>query len=175
MRHALLMDALNDIALIHTAFETLKVFPADDPIREDMRDIVMDARHNLLRRFNDLCEGIQEKRADYQIDCEKFRADAVQMMMEGVWASRFNGILKLRAFEEGDTPFYYRVEGIEDVSAAREMPAHLFTVELFEDMLQCIRRLANYTDGQAFTQNVYQKFFALYFLSYSADDATFQP
>ena len=36
MQYPLLEDTLNDMAVIRTTFETLDLFPADDPVRADL-------------------------------------------------------------------------------------------------------------------------------------------
>ena len=60
-----LEDGLNDFAVIRTTFETIDLFPEDDPIREEMMEIVNDARGNLLRRLNELHDKIHSGHAHF--------------------------------------------------------------------------------------------------------------
>src|SRR6476659_5785462 len=60
-----LEDGLNDFAVIRTTFETLDLFPEDDPIRDEMMEIVNDARSNLLRRLTELHDKIHASKAHF--------------------------------------------------------------------------------------------------------------
>ncbi len=50
MKHGLMEEAMNDMAVIRTTFETMDLFVAEDPIRAEMFAVVFDARNNLVRR-----------------------------------------------------------------------------------------------------------------------------
>jgi hypothetical protein len=173
MQYPFLEDALNDMAVIQTTFETMDLFPADDPIRVDMLEVVSDARTNLIRRFQDLCEGIEAHQAAYDLDAERIKEYMVAMMTHGYPGRVLNSMIKVIVFDEGETQYYYRVPGIEDVEAIRQMPAHQFIVLLFDDMLQNIRDNASFSDARTFRQTVFQKVIALLFICYATTDPKF--
>src|SRR5947209_204003 len=60
-----LEDGLNDFAVIRTTFETLDLFTEADSIREEMMEIVNDARGNLPRRQPELHEKIANNQAHF--------------------------------------------------------------------------------------------------------------
>src|SRR2546423_2213849 len=79
-----LEDGLNDFAVIRTTFETLDLFPEDDPIREEMMEIVRDARSNLLHRLFELHDNIRADRAHFLgTDYSEFKSYAMDMMHRG--------------------------------------------------------------------------------------------
>lgn len=173
MQYLLLEDALNDMAVIQTTFETLDHLPTDDSIREEILDVVFDARSNLIYRFRDLYDGLQANLADYQLDYEKFRACALRMMTRGYPNRSLNRWMKTTAFDEGEMLYFYKSEGLEAAEEVGQMPAHPFTVRLFNDVLKSIQDNANYADGQMFRQKVFQKYIAVLFLYYAAGDPMF--
>src|SRR3954452_12254097 len=76
-----LEDGLNDFAVIRTTFETLDLFPDDDPIRDEMMEIVNDARQNLLRRLHELHDKIQSDTAHFLgTDYNEFKDYSVTMI-----------------------------------------------------------------------------------------------
>src|SRR5438045_9733378 len=76
-----LEDGLNDFAVIRTTFETLDLFPEDDPIREEMREIINDARGNLMRRLHELHDKIATSRAFFlATDYEEFKGYTLGMI-----------------------------------------------------------------------------------------------
>src|ERR1041385_554415 len=79
-----LEDGLNDFAVIRTTFETLDLFPEDDPIREEMMEIVNDARTNLLRRLYELRDKIHDNVAHFLgTDYSEFKDYAMAMIHKG--------------------------------------------------------------------------------------------
>jgi hypothetical protein len=173
MQYPLLEDALNDMAVIRTTFETLVLFPADDPIRAEMLEVVLDARNNLIRRFQDVRDGIQANRPAYHLDAEKIKAYVVAMMTHGYPGRVLNSMMKVMAFDEGEAQYYYRVPGIEHVEAVRQMPAPQVVMLVFDDMLQNIQDNASYSDGRTFRQTVFQKYIALLFICFATTDPKF--
>src|SRR5580658_1552982 len=76
-----LEDGLNDFAVIRTTFETLDLFPEDDPIREEMMEIIGDARANLLRRLTELHDKIATNRAHLLgTDYDEFKSYALDIV-----------------------------------------------------------------------------------------------
>src|SRR5579862_6366788 len=79
-----LEDGLNDFAVIRTTFETLDLFPEDDPIREEMMEIINDARGNLMRRLEELHYKIATKHAHFLgTNYDEFKAYALDMVNRG--------------------------------------------------------------------------------------------
>src|SRR5258707_305354 len=75
-----LEDGLNDFAVIRTTFETLDLFPEDDPIREEMMEIINDARRNLTRRMIELRDKVANDRAHFLgTDYNEFKGYAIDM------------------------------------------------------------------------------------------------
>ncbi|HEV2472849.1 MAG TPA: hypothetical protein VGS41_09305, partial [Chthonomonadales bacterium] len=79
-----LEDGLNDFAVIRTTFETLDLFPEDDPMREEMMAIISDARGALLRRLTELHDRILQQRAHFLgTDYDEFKSYALDMVHRG--------------------------------------------------------------------------------------------
>ena len=104
-----LEDGLNDFAVIRTTFETLDLFPEDDPIRDEMMEIVHDARGNLLRRLNELRDKIHANRAFFLgTDYDEFKARVLDMVKRGYRRLHLDSMMKLLVFvsvaeAEGET------------------------------------------------------------------------
>src|SRR5579871_4126512 len=94
-----LEDGLNDFAVIRTTFETLDLFPEDDPIREEMMEIVNDARGNLLRRLNELRDKIRTNHAHFLgTDYNEFKNMALNIVSKGYDRLNLDGMMKLHVF-----------------------------------------------------------------------------
>src|SRR2546423_8682991 len=79
-----LEDGLNDFAVIRTTFETLDLFPMDDPIRDEMMEIINDARGNLVRRLTELRDKIDADRAYFLgTDYNEFKSYALDIVKRG--------------------------------------------------------------------------------------------
>src|SRR5580658_7615915 len=94
-----LEDGLNDFAVIRTTFETLDLFPEDDPIREEMMEIVHDARGNLLRRLTELRDKIHASRAFFLgTDYDEFKGRVLDMVKRGYRRLHLDSMMKLLVF-----------------------------------------------------------------------------
>ena len=94
-----LEDGLNDFAVIRTTFETLDLFPEDDPIREEMMEIVNDARSNLLRRLNELRDKIHDNHAHFLgTDYNEFKSYSMDMVNRGYPRRNLDSMMKLNVF-----------------------------------------------------------------------------
>jgi hypothetical protein len=173
MQYPLLEDALNDMAVIRTTFETLVLFPADDPIRAEMLEVVFDARTNLIRRFQDLLDGIEANQVAYHLDSEKIKQCVLALMKQGYPGRSLNKMIKLKAFDEGEMLYYNWVPGLADLEVVRSMPEPQITMLLFVDMLERVQDKANFTDGTTFRLAVFQKYIAILFLCYASTDPMF--
>src|SRR5262252_4135780 len=94
-----LEDGLNDFAVIRTTFETLELFPEDDPIRDEMMEIINDARANLLRRLHELHDLIAANRAHFLgTDYGEFKGYALDMVHKGFSRRNLDSMMKLNVF-----------------------------------------------------------------------------
>ena len=94
-----LEDGLNDFAVIRTTFETLELFPEDDPIRDEMMEIVSDARSNLVRRLAELRDKLAESLAHFLgTDYNEFKSYAVDMVNRGYPRRNLDSMMKLNVF-----------------------------------------------------------------------------
>src|SRR5213593_1366408 len=60
-----LEDGLNDFAVIRTTFETLDLFPDDLELRNEMMEIIDDARSSLRRRLIELRDKLESGQAHF--------------------------------------------------------------------------------------------------------------
>src|SRR5579875_1986706 len=74
-----LEDGLNDFAVIRTTFETIDLFPENDPLRAEMMEIVKEARDNLVRRLQELRDKLSERKAFFLgTDYNEFKQHALR-------------------------------------------------------------------------------------------------
>ncbi len=179
-----LEDGLNDFAVIRTTFETLDLFPEDDPIREEMMEIVTDARSNLLRRLNELRDKIHDNHAHFLgTDYNEFKSYSLDMVNRGYPRRNLDSMMKLNVFSsvaeaEGYTDsnellYHYQFIPGTDVAAVAALPAREFIVELFNDVLTSVLDDDNYKSKYLFDRNVFQKFIAVMFVNYATTDPMF--
>jgi len=179
-----LEDGLNDFAVIRTTFETLDLFPEDDPIREEMMEIVNDARGNLLRRLNELRDKIRTNHAHFLgTDYNEFKNMALNIVSKGYDRLNLDGMMKLHVFESvaeaegyGDAKglkYHYEFCRGADLNQIAELPAREFIVALFNDVLTSVINDNNYKSKYLFDRNVFQKFIAVMFVNYATTDPMF--
>src|SRR5947207_7401562 len=95
-----LEDGLNDFAVIRTTFETLDVFPDDQELREEMMEIIDDARGNLKRRLAELRDTVRSGQAHFLgTDLEEFRASVLTQVVKGTIRKMLDNMMKLDVFE----------------------------------------------------------------------------
>jgi hypothetical protein len=179
-----LEDGLNDFAVIRTTFETLDLFPEDDPIRDEMMEIVNDARGNLLRRLNELRDKIRTNHAHFLgTDYNEFKGMALNMVNQGYYRRSLDGMMKLNVFgsvaeaegydDANDLRYHYQFCQGADMNQILELPAREFIVALFNDVLASVLSDANYKSKYLFDRNVFQKFIAVMFVNYATTDPMF--
>ena len=178
-----LEDGLNDFAVIRTTFETLDLFPEDDPIRDEMMDIVDDARGNLLRRLQELHDKIHTFRAHFLgTDYNEFKTYALDIVNRGYPRRNLDSMMKLNVFSsvaeaEGHADahdlLYFFEFTYADVHTLNPLPAREFIVELFEEVINSVRDDKNYQSKYLFDKNVFQKFIAVMFVNYATTDPMF--
>src|SRR5579883_1353862 len=94
-----LEDGLNDFAVIRTTFETLDFFPEDDPLREEMMEIIKEARDNLVRRLQELRDKLSARKAFFLgTDYNEFKQHALRVMQHGSQRRMLDATMKLNVF-----------------------------------------------------------------------------
>ncbi len=178
-----LEDGLNDFAVIRTTFETLDLFPEDDPIREEMMEIVNDARGNLLRRLHELHDKIASSRAHFLgTDYDEFKSYAMNLVHRGYPRRNLDNMMKLNVFssvaeaeglnESNGLNYFFEFQYI-DGEALAALPARQFIVGLFAEVIRSVQNDANYTGKYPFDKNVFQKFIAVMFVNYATTNPMF--
>lgn len=178
-----LEDGLNDFAVIRTTFETIDLFPEDDPIREEMMEIVNDARGNLLRRLSELHDKIHSGHAHFLgTDYGEFKDYSLAMVHKGYPRRNLDSMMKLNVFSsvaeaEGHADpsnlLYYFEYSYVDGSHMSSVAPREFIVGLFEEVIQSVKDNSNYTTKYLFDRNVFQKFIAVMFVNYATTDPMF--
>ena len=178
-----LEDGLNDFAVIRTTFETLDLFPEDDPIREEMMEIVNDARSNLLRRLTELHDKIQSDKAHFLgTDYNEFKDYSVTMIKKGYPRRNLDSMMKLNVFSsvaeaEGHSDAseidYFFEFNYSRVETMLPLAAPEFIVALFQELIDGVKDDSNYMGKYAFDKHVFQKFIAVMFVNYATTDPMF--
>jgi len=178
-----LEDGLNDFAVIRTTFETIDLFPEDDPIREEMMEIVNDARGNLLRRLTELHDKIHTGHAHFLgTDYNEFKDYSLAMVHKGYPRRNLDSMMKLNVFSsvaeaEGHSDpshlsFFFEFKHIDVVPVSLLDPRE-FIVSLFEEVIRSVKDNHNYISKYLFDRNVFQKFIAVMFINYATTDPMF--
>jgi hypothetical protein len=179
-----LEDGLNDFAVIRTTYETLDFFPDDDAMRDELMEIVNEARGNLIRRLTELSERISARKAHFLgTDLEEFKSYALDVVNRGYPRRNLDSMMKLNVFgsvaeaeghADGSEPLYrYEFRSGADSATFGRMPAREFVAQLFVDVLESVTDDANYKSRYTFDRNVFQKFIALMFVNYATTDPIF--
>lgn len=169
-----LEEGLNELAVIRATFETMGLFPAEDSVCGEMREIIDDARHNLVRRLQALRDKIQADPGAFPFDYARFQKYTLEMMQDGYPGRSLNRFMKVKAFDEGESSlFYFEIAGLVEIEEARRMPAPQFFLMLLNEILQCVQAETSYASGQIFDGAVFPKYIALMFLYYAVTDPLF--
>ncbi len=179
-----LEDGLNDFAVIRTTFETLDLFSDDDPLREEMMEIVNDARDNLVRRLTELRDLIRENHAFFLgTDYNEFKAYTMGMINRGHQRRTLDSMMKLDVFssvaeaegfsDSNDLPYRYEFNPGTLVANIAALQPREFIVSLFDDVLSSVLDDTNYGRKYLFDRNVFQKFIAVMFVNYATTDPIF--
>jgi len=182
-----LEDGLNDFAVIRTTFETLDVFPDDEELREEMMDIIDDARGNLKRRLSELRDTVRSGQAHFLgTVLEEFKASVLTQVTKGTTRKMLDNMMKLDVFESVakteaatsgrfDPEPMYRYELLPEHSLAllEPLPAREFIARLFDDVLDSVEEDSNYVSKYSFDRFVFQKFIAVMFVNYATTDSLF--
>ena len=178
-----LEDMFNDCAVIRTTFETLDLFSADDPIREEIGEVINNAHAN-MRRCTELCADVAKFTVlDRPLNIEKFSKIMRKLLVTGHPRCRLDSFMKVNVFQsiaareagEGEPELLYRYELLPPLtsSVVCAMMARALASAIFGDLRQSIESDANYTEKSAFDRNVFQKYVAIMFACYATTDPLF--
>ncbi|HXG24586.1 MAG TPA: hypothetical protein VNJ09_08545 [Chthonomonadales bacterium] len=179
-----LEDGLNDFAVIRTTYETLEFFPNDDGMREELMEIVEEARKKLILRLTEIRDRIANRTAHFLgTNMEEFKAYATDIVFRGYPRRNLDSMMKLNVFAsvaqaeghpDGSEPFYfYEFRDPALRSKIKHLSARQFAAALFADVLDSVLDDANYANRYTFDRNVFQKFIAIMFVNYATTDPVF--
>lgn len=179
-----LEDGLNDFAVIRTTYETLEFFPNDEGMREELMEIVEEARKKLILRLTELRDRIANRTAHFLgTNMEEFKAYATDIVFRGYPRRNLDSMMKLNVFAsvaqaeghpDGSEPFYfYEFRDPALRSKIKHLSARQFAAALFADVLDSVLDDANYENRYTFDRNVFQKFIAIMFVNYATTDPVF--
>src|ERR1051326_1783604 len=95
-----LEDGLNDFAVIRTTFETLDLFPDDQELRNEMMEIIEDARSSLKRRLIELRDKLESGQAHFLGTLlEEFKDSVIHLAVKGNRRKTLDTMMKLDVFE----------------------------------------------------------------------------
>jgi hypothetical protein len=179
-----LEDMFSDCTVIRTTLETFELFPSKDPIREEMWEIIGDARANLRRGCAELRADIAHLTVlDQPLDVQEFDEGLRTLLLVGYPRRRLDACMKLNVFQsvakaeagENEPDPLYRYELLPPMTtlATFAMSAKRLTATIFDDLLRSIETDAHYTDKHAFDRHVFQKYIAIMFACYATTDPLF--
>jgi hypothetical protein len=180
-----LEDGLNDFAVIRTTFETLDLFPDDVALREEMTEIINDARSNLRRRLVELRDKIATGQAHFLgTDLTEFKQYVVHLAIKGTIRKNLDNMMKLDVFEsvsqvEAENgrmpePIYRYEPGIaHGLELIEPLDPREFVARIFDDVLEAVEDPLNYQSKYTFDKYVFQKFIAVMFVNYATTDPQF--
>jgi hypothetical protein len=181
-----LEDGLNDFAVIRTAYETLDAFD-DEEMRQELGEIIADARRALARRLMELLERVLSGKAHFLgADTQKFKRCALELIQRGCSRHNLDAVMKVNVFtsvaeaaleakDAGVDSTFYRYEFHNSEQAARlaELNGRDFMLSLYADVLDSVLDESNYLDKYTFDRYIFQPFIALLFTTYAATDPVF--
>lgn len=179
-----LEDGLNDFAVIRTTFETLDLFPDDQALREEMMEIISDARSNLRRRLVELRDKIGTGQAHFLgTDLNEFKQYVMHLAIKGTIRKNLDNMMKLDIFESvsdaeagGGMPepiYRYEPGYAHALDIIQNLDARDFISRIFDDVLEAVEDSLNYNSKYSFDKYVFQKFIAVMFVNYATTDPQF--
>lgn len=181
-----LEDGLNDFAVIRSTFETLDVFPDDQDLRNELMEIIEDARGKLRLRLIELRDRIRNGQAHFlgTIPAE-FKGHVLQLCTRGTVRRTLDDMMKVDVFEsvaataaqlEGGEPepvYRYEFGSRHPYAEIEALPPREFISAVFDDILDAVEQEANYASKYTFDRNVFQKFIAVMFVNYATTEPIF--
>jgi len=180
-----LEDGLNDFAVIRTTFETLDLFPDDQALRDEMTEIISDARSNLRRRLSELRDKIACGQAHFLgTDLAEFKQYLMHLATKGTIRKTLDNMMKVDVFESvaeadaagnGMPEPMYRYEPVPRyaLEIIEPMVPREFVASIFDDVLESVEDPLNYQSKYDFDKYVFQKFIAVMFVNYATTEPMF--
>ncbi len=175
MRHRLeLEDTLNSCAVIRTTFETRDLFAADDPIREEMFNIIADSKISLQRVLFDLTDAILTRPETLDFNFEAFQTNTLEWMQSGYPKRGLNRMMKTDAFSHEENGLYYfPLAGMRGLQELKALSAPQFMALLLCELADSANAKTSYKSKHTFDQNVFEKCIGFLFLYYASRDPLF--
>ena len=180
-----LEDGLNDFAVIRTSYETLELFSDDEDMQRELREMILDARRNLVGRLMELLERLIAQKAYFLgADLDLLKNFALDLMERGFSRRELDEKMKVNIFssvgaaqraagESNSDVYCYQFSNSDTLSRLRELPPREFLLSLFADVLDSVLDDENYRDQLCFDRYVFQQFIAMMFVSYAATNPVF--
>jgi hypothetical protein len=181
-----LEDGLNDFAVIRTTFETIEVFRDDEELRKEMMGIIADSRGNLVRRLEELRDGIVAGRIHFLgTNLQEFKDHVLHMATRGTIRRQLDSMMKVDVFESvaqteavmrgGTSEPMYRHEFLPEhaLNLVDPLVPRRFIGRVFDDILDAVTDDRNYEGKYTFDKRVFQKFIAVMFVNYATTDPLF--
>jgi hypothetical protein len=168
-----LEHTLNDFAVIRVTSETLDYFPDDADMRDELMEIVAEARRSLCRRlaaFIDMDGEFYGEGSGKNL--EDFQRYLIEIMERGIPGKQTNTMMKLNSFDESAV-FRYTFRDNLTPDQARFLPPVIFVRRLFADLLSEAEDDDNYISAVHFNTRVFQKYITIMFCNYATTDPLF--
>ena len=169
-RAYLLEDCLCSCSIIHTTLETLDFFPPDDPIRQEMSDIIEDARKTLSQRLRAVVDGFLQSHEYLSF----LDTSTLALLEKGISGAKLNSFLRLNVFLRNETYLLLLQDGeAKDREKLLALPLNLLFAMQGKSLCTRAEDPKNTLDLLAFEQEVYRPFLQLMFLTYAVDNPMF--
>jgi hypothetical protein len=169
-----LEDALNDIAVIRTVFETLEAFPDDPQLHAELASPVHEARGQLARRLVEAQRALcGDHPGSTPPDLREFMEQLLCLALDGRQRSQLDQMMCVEVFEaasKGVPKYQYEFRPQHPIDELRTLSPPAFIARVFDDLLETVADDRNYADRLTFDRNVFQKLVAVIFCSYIATD-----
>lgn len=181
-----LEDGLNDFAVIRTTFETIEVVGDDPELRQEMMEMIDDARAKLVLRLKELRDRLATGQAHFLgAESHEFKDALMNMVYRGGIRKTLDNMMKLDVFESvarhettqnggAENPMYhYQFLPKYPAADMRDRPPEQFVSEVFDDVLGSVENDSHYVGRASFDREVFQKFIAVMFVNYATTDPEF--
>jgi hypothetical protein len=166
----------NEYTVIRIAFETLELFPEDEPLCAELRQMIDDSRRGWTRRLREIYDILQSdsdaiNRGDYaefwRLDHTVFQQRGLELMRDGFPVQelqRWIGSPPLSFDAEESSHFDFPLAGIRDREELQKLDAISFFLILLNEVCACVSNPAYYASKQQFDRDVLQKCVAFEYL-----------
>lgn len=168
-----LEPALNDFAVIRTTFETLAYFPGDEEMRQELLEIIEEARQKSSDWLHGVITEIAAHPDRFPSDLDELRDILLSLMRNGYPGRSLNVMMRLDPFEDG-TFYLPWPDGIVS-KEADQIPGLEFFLSVLRSLRKRVTDRANCVDKKTFGSMVFQPFIAIMFAHYATTDPIFYP